>query len=152
MSKQISLKYLEPLIRETLEKGGIFPILPNGQSMLPFLRPGADEVFLSPLPEKIVSGDIILYKRVDGTFVLHRVMEVKDSLYTFCGDGQIIFEKDIKKDQMIAFVAEVVKDGKKIDLTSDKKYLAYKKRLVAIKKVNFFIYRVKAKLKSMFGL
>ncbi len=150
MNKYIPLKDLEPLIRETLKKGFSFPILPHGQSMLPLLRPGVDEVHLSPLPSCLSEGDIILYKREDGSFVIHRLMKIKNSLYTFCGDSQVIFEKGIKRNQLIAIVTKIVRDGEKIDLSQNKKYLAYKKRLLAEKKLNFFIYRVKQNIKRFF--
>ncbi len=152
MNKQIPLKELEPLIRETLKKGGTFPIIPKGQSMLPLLRPGVDEVLLSPLPEEVLKGDIILYKREDGSFVLHRVMGKKGALYTFCGDNQTVFEKGLKKEQMIAIVLEITRDGEKINLTENKEYLSYKKKLLNKKKLDNFLLRVKIKIKKALKL
>ncbi len=148
MSKKILLRDLEPFIREALDKGQSFPLLPHGQSMLPLLRPGIDTIFLSPLPENIKKGDILLFKREDGTFVLHRVMKYKGDSITFCGDGQTVFEEGIKKEQLIAIVETIFRDGEKIFLPENKKYLVYKKKILAKKKISFAFYKLKAKIKK----
>lgn len=149
MHKKIPLKDLEPLIRDALGKGENFPIIPHGQSMLPLLRPGTDTVELSPLPETINPGDIILYKRDDGTFVLHRVMTFKNGIFTFCGDSQTAFEKGIKKEQMIAIVNTFFRDGEKIDLINNSEYLSYKKKLLRQKKFGFALFSLKKTVKKV---
>lgn len=65
------------------------PVNIAGTSMTPFLDPG-DTVFLD-LPEGAVEkGDIVLFQRLGGQYVLHRVAAVgPDGLLALLGDAQI---------------------------------------------------------------
>ena len=82
-----SMKEIFPLIEEGIKNGGKYRFYPKGVSMLPLLREGIDSVILS-LPEKIEKYDMVLYQRDDGQYVLHRVVDIKDGKYDFCGDNQ----------------------------------------------------------------
>lgn len=88
------------------------PLLISGGSMTPFLIGGRDTVFLSR-PEKLICrGDILLYRRDNGGFVLHRVYRVVDGSYTMLGDAQTVPEPGIRPDQIIARVTRVQRKGK----------------------------------------
>lgn len=110
--KQIELKQLLPCLQERLAEGKTVQIKPGGTSMLPMLHPGRDVVELSPLPEKLKKYDLPLYRRNDGSFVLHRVVEVGDT-YTCLGDNQYRKEPGIRRDQMVALVTAFVRNGRR---------------------------------------
>lgn len=76
-------------VAELLKNGQrAVPVPVSGVSMRPFLREG-DTVFLDPLPEKLRPGDIILFTRPTGQYVLHRIAAVrKDGTLLMQGDAQ----------------------------------------------------------------
>lgn len=103
LEKQYQLNDLMPLIREALAAGKTVRFSPRGVSMLPMLRQGTDSVVFSPLPERLRKYDLPLYRRDNGQYVLHRVVEVGDT-YTCVGDNQFDLERGLRHDQMIAVV------------------------------------------------
>ena len=105
-----------PLIQEQLDRGQTVRFSPRGTSMLPMLRPGLDNVVLSPLPERLKKYDLPLYRRDDGKYVLHRVVAVGDT-YTCMGDNQFLPEPGLRRDQMIAVVTAFYREDKKYEVT-----------------------------------
>ena len=125
MEKQkiASIDNLIPLFRERLASGQSVCFSPQGTSMLPMLRQGIDSVVISPLPEKIKKYDIVLYQRESGQYVLHRVVEVKDT-YTCMGDNQFVKEYGLKQEQLIAVVTSFTRN-KKSHKTNEIGYWVY---------------------------
>lgn len=107
--REIKLEQIEQTIRKVLARGGEFSFYPGGTSMQPFIVQGRDKVTLAALPERIKKYDIILYKRENGTFVLHRVTGKKENAYIFRGDNQFSDEYGIKREQMIGRVTEIIR-------------------------------------------
>ena len=85
--------------------------------MLPMIRQGKDSVSLSKPPEKLKKFDIPLYRRADGSFVLHRVVKVGKA-YTCIGDNQFVYEKGIDHKQVIAVCTAITRDGKTMSVYS----------------------------------
>ena len=109
----MQLKDLIPVIEEVLSSGGEFLIHPQGVSMLPYLREGRDTVLLRAVTEAPKRGDILLYRRGDGTLVLHRVVKVEaDGTLSMRGDNQFLIERGIKKEQVIATVKRFFRQEK----------------------------------------
>ena len=73
-----------------IEEGKVnVPVPIRGISMRPFLYDG-DYAYLSPLPEKIKKGDILLYQRENRQYVLHRVYKTRrDGSFLMLGDSQV---------------------------------------------------------------
>ena len=89
------------------------PLVITGNSMTPFLIPGRDTVYLSRLERPVRRGDILLYQRKSGQYVLHRVWKVeKDGTFTMVGDAQTELEHGIREDQIIAIVTFALRKGK----------------------------------------
>ncbi len=96
-SKEAQLSDLIDIIIEKLEMGGTVTFTPHGESMLPMLRDGEDVVVLSKPKGRLHLFDIPLYRRKDGSFVLHRVIDFqRDGSYVLCGDNQFYKERGIK--------------------------------------------------------
>lgn len=91
--------------------------------MLPLLRQGRDTVKLSPVTGDLKKHDVALYRRDDGTYVLHRVAKAGDT-YTFVGDNQYVLERGIRQDQILAIMSAFTRDGKEISVT-DPGYRCY---------------------------
>lgn len=85
------------------------PLTVTGNSMSPFLIHGRDTVYLSRLTRPARRGDILLYRRDNGGYVLHRVYAVTPKGYTMVGDAQTELETGIRPDQVIAIVTRAVR-------------------------------------------
>lgn len=110
------LETLMPLIRERLSAGQSIRFSPRGSSMLPMLREGVDSIVLSPLPEKLRTFDLPLYRREDGKYVLHRIVRVGET-FTCMGDNQFTPEPGLRREQMIGIVTAFYRDEKKHTVT-----------------------------------
>jgi len=128
MSEFYNYRELEPVIRETLERGATVTLLPRGTSMLPLIRQGKDSVMLEKLCQKAAVGDVIFYQRPDGQFVLHRIVGEDKNGYILCGDNQYVKEYGVLADWIIGIMTKLFRDGQEIDLT-DTRYIRYVKRL-----------------------
>ena len=102
---------LIPQLLELLDETDTVPLLISGNSMSPFLIHGRDAVYLSKITEPPQRGDMILYRRDNGRFVLHRVYEAGET-FTMVGDAQTLLEKGIRPEQMLAKVTAVTRKGK----------------------------------------
>ncbi len=114
------------VIDEVLASGGEFRLYPKGTSMLPLIVQTRDSVVLkrnTQIPAR--KHDIAFYRRRNGQFVLHRVMEIcADGTYTMCGDNQVALEKGIEKEQIIAYVSAIYRKEKCVKMESGA-YAAY---------------------------
>lgn len=112
MQKQkIPMESLSELIRFQLENGGRANLMVTGNSMYPMLRSGVDMVELVPVTERQKKGDIILYRRDNGRYILHRIVKLTQEGYICCGDNQV--EKEpVRHDQLLAVVDGFVRKGK----------------------------------------
>ncbi len=109
--KLTSINDMIPLIEERIKSGGNVSFTPMGVSMYPMLRNGRDSVVLSPLPDRLKKYDVILYRRANGKYVLHRIIGVGEK-YTCIGDNQYQKEKGIEHSQVIAVVTSFTRKGK----------------------------------------
>lgn len=113
MSTKIHLADYYPLIQETLDQGRSVTLTVTGTSMFPFLLGNRDRVTLSPITGALKKNDLPLYRRSDGSFVLHRIVKVeKNGTYTCCGDHQWQLEPGLLREQMIAIATEYERKGK----------------------------------------
>ena len=97
------------LIEEVISTDGEFRLYPKGTSMLPLIRQGKDSVILVK-PSLLSSKDIVLYKRSNDQFVLHRIIKINGDDLILCGDNQSELEKGIKSTDVIAKVKAVYID------------------------------------------
>ncbi len=103
MSKDVRLDDLMPVIQEQLDRGDSVRLIPQGISMLPMLQPGEDAVILHRPEGPIRKYDIALYRRLDGKYILHRIVGVGET-YTALGDNCVTLEKGIHRAQILAVV------------------------------------------------
>lgn len=97
------------LIEEVISDDGEFRLYPKGTSMLPLIRQGKDSVILVK-PGLLSIGDIVLYKRKNGQFVLHRIVKINGNDLFLCGDNQSVIESGISVNDVIAKVKAVYID------------------------------------------
>ena len=101
-----------PQLLEMLEVTEPVPLVISGSSMTPFLVHGRDTVYLTKIRQPLKRGDMVLYRRDSGNYILHRVYRVEEDSYTMVGDAQTWLEAGIRRDQILARVTAVRRRGK----------------------------------------
>lgn len=106
-------KILPPeVLLEMLEQTETVPLTVTGNSMTPFLQPGRDTVYLKKLTDPVRRGQIVLYRRDNGSLILHRVYRVRPEGLELIGDGQSGIEPGIRPEQLAAVACAVRRKGK----------------------------------------
>ena len=98
--------------RDLLQTVEMLPLVVTGNSMLPFLVHKRDAVYLTKIKKPLKVGDMVLYQRLNGEYILHRICRIKDKTYCMVGDAQTVIEPDIKEEQLIAVVCKAQRKGK----------------------------------------
>jgi len=127
---QVPMEELMKVIRLQLETAGRANLTVTGCSMLPMLRQYRDSVILAPVSGSLKPGDIALYQREDGRFVLHRVIRVTAEGYQFCGDNQSQLES-VTQPQLTALVTGYIQNGNRRSLNSPG-YRLYRRCMVGL--------------------
>lgn len=104
---------------QELEKNGTLIYTTVGRSMRPFLRSQEDLVMIEAKKDaRFRKYDVVLYRRHNGKYVLHRIVKVYSDSYTICGDNCWQLERGISDDQILGVLTAVVRNGKRIDVNS----------------------------------
>ena len=100
----------------------------TGTSMLPLLKEGRDRVELKPYcHERLKKGDVVLYKKNDGTLVLHRIIKTENGeFFTVLGDHQFNNDEWVNKNQIIAVACGFFIKGRYVN-EKTRWYRLYKK-------------------------
>ena len=123
---------LSPILSEVISAGGSVQLTVTGNSMRPMLRHRVSHVKLSAVHNPRV-GDVPLYRRDNGAFVLHRIVRADGDSFTMCGDNQWQLEKGIRRDQLIAVITDFSRDGIHWCSCSHSAYAVYWKFWVGIR-------------------
>lgn len=101
-------------VTELLRQGhGPVSIPIRGTSMTPFLHEG-DTVLLDLPEHPLHPGDIALYTRPNGSYVLHRILRVSGNTYTMAGDSQTEKEAGVPREAVHAVVTGGSAGGKPV--------------------------------------
>ena len=98
---------LMPEYEQLLREGAELPLVVSGESMLPFLRPGRDTVYLRGASAPLRRGEIAFYRRWNGVYVLHRVVRTEPGKYWFVGDAQDRVDGPLPEKCVFAYVTAV---------------------------------------------
>lgn len=104
---------------DTLRPGEEMPLLVTGNSMVPFLLDRRSTVYIVKEEEYVPRvGDILLCRRVNGAFVLHR-------LHKICPDGMLVLNGDAQRwteqvfpEQVCGHVTHFVRTKRDISTTA----------------------------------
>lgn len=97
-----------------LEQGYTFQIEPQGMSMFPFLISDRDSVILEQIHGELKPLDIVLFRRANGTYILHRIIRFKKSGYDIVGDNETNIEHGVQREQIVAKATAMIRNGKEI--------------------------------------
>ena len=110
-------------VKEGLDKEGFILSEVKGVSMLPTLRENRDRVIIEVPKGELQKGDLVLYIRFDGAYVLHRIIEVGANEYLIRGDNTYVNEH-VPKENVIGIVTHILQGEKVLDM-SDPAYQTY---------------------------
>ena len=112
---KIDTKIYLSFLKEMIEQNTDVSIVISGNSMSPFLVNQRDVIYSSKINRKLKKGDLVLYQRLSGQYVVHRIVKVKKSGYYLAGDNQIAIEGPILDKQIFGLVTKVKRKGKWIE-------------------------------------
>lgn len=133
---------------QALDKQGFIITSFKGTSMSPLFIEGRDKVYIVKYDGKLKlkKGDVVLFKRKTGEFVLHRLVKAKNGEYSFCGDNHFIIEKGVKESQILGVCIGYYKSEKYVDFKKSFKYKFYKNTYAK----SFLLRKVVIKIKRLF--
>ena len=117
-----------------------------GTSMQPLIRMNRDAVVIEPYDREIRIGDIVLFRRADGAYVVHRVYKISGDRIITLGDNCENPDAPIEKGQVLGRVTRIRRGSRTIDPDSPeerKRALRSMKMLPLRKKVMHLKYVVK---------
>lgn len=95
---------------DALKDGKVIALVPQGISMLPFIKGGVDQVYLLK-KDRVAVGDIVLVE-YHGKHILHRVYAVDGEKITLMGDGNLEGTEQVAADEVIGTVVDIVHNGR----------------------------------------
>lgn len=110
--KTLPAEVLLPQLMALLEHADAVPLTVTGSSMTPFLQPERDTVYLKKPDAPVKPGDIVLYKRKNGQYILHRVYGLAPDGLQLIGDGQTGIEPGVAPESVLAVACAVRRKGK----------------------------------------
>ena len=131
------------MIREAVAENRTVELTVTGSSMLPLLLDHVSSVRLEK-PGELKKGDMVLFLRSDGRYVLHRISVVRNGVYDILGDNLPNPDRDVPQEDILAKVAAYNRRGK-VWRTDDR---LYRVLLPAVRVIRFCGHRIKQKLFS----
>ncbi len=114
--REVAFDELMPLIEDSFRQGLTVTLPITGNSMRPLFSHKRDSVVLSACdPHSLKRGDVPLYQRDNGQYVLHRIVRVDEDSYTLTGDAQWELEVGLPKENVLAVMTAFIRKGKAID-------------------------------------
>ncbi len=104
-------KYIDAL-REITDSGQEVSLTICGNSMMPFLIHGRDQILFRKLEKDPVKGDMVFFQREGGRYIMHRICRVAPEGYYIVGDAQCDIEGPVKREQIFAIVTAARRKGK----------------------------------------
>lgn len=114
--REIGLDQLGAMAEEGLKNGQQVRMTVVGNSMYPLFRNRMDSVILSPITKRIQTRDVVLYKRNNGQYVLHRMIKRKGNVYSANGDNQYWVESPLYPGQMIGVMTGFIRGEKEFSV------------------------------------
>lgn len=106
-------------VREMLASGRKVVIRAKGWSMLPLIWDDRDSITLAPLTEaSFAIGRVVLAQMGDRRYIVHRIAGIKGERFTLRGDGNPYQYEYCHRDQLVAELVAVCRDGQDIELGS----------------------------------
>ena len=136
-----------------IRKNGYLVFTNEGDSMMPLLREHKDIVVIRRPEETPKKNDVVLFKRPNGSYALHRIVKITGlGQYRIVGDNRTKAET-VFEEWIIGILTEIIKDGKHISVESEE-YRAYLKKLPGNRfklRIRTFFLKIRRGLAKIFG-
>ena len=146
------MEQLAPIICGFLNKGKKVIVPARGNSMRPLVRNAKDSVILTAYKGQPVGvGDAVFYRRNNGTYVLHRIVNVdKYGKLILMGDNQCIEEKGIHTEDIVAIPVAFIRGEKPIycDSLGYKRYAKFWAKTRFLRRVYRKYFQIRTKIAS----
>lgn len=150
IQREVAFDELMPIIEDSFCQGLTVTLPITGNSMRPLFSHKRDSVVLSACdPRSLKRGDVPLYRRDNGQYVLHRVVRVEKDTYTLTGDAQWELEVDLPKENVLAVMTGFIRKGKAVDCRCFG-YRVYVTVWMCLRPLRPLIVRVWRKLRGFF--
>lgn len=106
---QYSINDLAPLISDCVNSGKKVKMRVTGTSMYPLLRDRTDVVELESF-DKLRKYDIVLHRRTNGKYIMHRIIKTDGDVLTIAGDFETEKEYPVYTQQVLARVTGFWRD------------------------------------------
>ena len=132
------------LAEKSLNDGQSVRLTVVGNSMAPLFVGLRDSVTLKRLERPVKKYDIPLYKRSDGSAVLHTVVSLRGGVYLCRGDAQTGKPEEVLPHQIIGTVVSYTRNGKEYSASG------FRYKLYAVIHNRTFLFRkLSGKLKTI---
>ncbi len=142
------------LLLSQLKDNQSLKITPQGTSMCPCFLGGRDSVYVARPNFPLHKGDIALFLRSNGVYIIHRVYKVEHSkqgnLYYMLGDNQGWIEGPISEDQIHAVAVKIIRKGKTIHCQTNHLYRAFVRIWLLVRPLRLGLLNPYRKLKALF--
>ena len=118
---------IEQTLGQTLKEEGELLTVASGISMLPCIREKKDLLHLAYSEEPPALYDVILYRRKNGTQILHRILDIQNSKYVLCGDNQYMLEMEIEAEQVMGVLRGFYRGSYYVNCRTNRGYQLYVK-------------------------
>ncbi len=112
-------------LEDILNREGSVLEVPVGFSMWPMLKNRRDQIVIEKNSGKLKKYDVVLYKRDNGKYVLHRILKIEKDGYVIRGDNSYKREFDIKDGHIIGRLKGFYKGNRYIDCDESFGYKVY---------------------------
>lgn len=136
----------EESIESVLARKGKIVTTPVGVSMRPMLKNRTDQIVIETLTRPPRPRDVVLFKRPNGQYVLHRVVKAEGDTFVIQGDN-CTGEDRVKREQIIGILTGFYRGERYCDCEKSRGYRLYarlwpivtfpRRALVKIKKQGF---------------
>ncbi len=118
----------ETTLVSELRAGRSVTYFTRGTSMRPLLRTAETHVHICPVEERPPQElDIVLYLRVNGQQVLHRLIRQEGEICYIRGDNTYGLEP-VRREQIVGVVDQIWRKGAYIHVDTDRRYRRYVRR------------------------
>jgi len=100
-----------PLLREALEREGVFRFPLRGSSMRPTL-PAECDIEIVPLPSQTPLGALIVFV-IDDTLIAHRLVRRSGGRWIAQGDGRLGPDRPLESSQVLGLVSAAHQNGRR---------------------------------------
>jgi len=112
-------------IEKHFQKNELLTYRNVGVSMLPLLKEGRDVFTVKKKSsQRCKKNEVVLYRRTQNTYVLHRIIKVRENDYVIMGDNCTATETGITDDDIVAVMVSFMHKGKSYKVT-DLRYRIY---------------------------